>query len=176
LFLNASRLVAEADITTAATLTADVSFGGMGVIPKTNTSTRYQAKQTQTALGGTYDLGVAKLFGNYLKTEAEGTKGTAVFANNAKRTAWELGARAPIAGKFSGFAKYGKGTTNLTSAADIGAATPDSFNFSAYQAGVDYNLSKRTNAYVIYGKAKADLSASTTAEASAYAIGLRHQF
>ena len=171
LFVAASVLAAEADIVTTAT---SASFGGVGMTG--TTAGRLQAKQTQKALGATYDLGVAKLFGNYLVTGATGTKGTTNFANDVKRTAWELGARAPIAGKFSGFAKYGKGKTNLTTAADVTAATPDSFNFSAYQAGVDYNLSKRTNAYVIYGHAKADQTVSTQATATAYAIGLRHQF
>jgi predicted porin len=58
-------------------------------------------------------------------------------------------------------------TTSITGA---------SFNFRGYQAGVDYNMSKRTNLYAIYGRAQGDITATTTYSANQTAIGVRHTF
>jgi predicted porin len=166
----ASKTNLKAKLTNA---TAGTSVGLMGVM---GSVALYDVTQTETALGGSYDLVKAKLFANYLKTEAEGTNGGAAFGNNAKRTAYEMGVQAPVYGAVSAFAKYGKGKTNLVDATNISGATAGSFDFSTYQIGANYALSKRTNAYLIYGSAKADLDATKTAKDTATAIGLRHQF
>jgi predicted porin len=50
-------------------------------------------------------------------------------------------------------------------------------NFTGWQVGSNYILSKRTNLYAIYGASQTS-SNSTTASASGsqYAVGLRHTF
>jgi predicted porin len=181
LFASVSRVVAEADVVIKGAATASsLSFGGQGMVlgaAAVGTDYRIQAKQTQDAFGATYQLPAVKLFGNYLKTTTVGTRDTADW-NAVERTAWELGARAPIAGNFTGFAKYGKGKTNLPTAVDITAASATTkYDFSAYQAGVDYNMSKRTNVYGILGHTKFDAATAAAAgSATQYAVGIRHQF
>jgi predicted porin len=171
LFLAGSYSKHTASLTTPA---ANTSVGMIGLLA-TN-ATAYFVQQKETALGGTYDMGKAKLFANYLKTEADGTKTTTDFVNAVKRTAYEIGVKAPVTAKVNVWAKYGKGKTNLTNSADITLATADSFAFSAQQVGAEYAFSKRTNAYGIYGHAKADKTATTDARGNAYAVGIRHMF
>jgi predicted porin len=170
LMLGASYTKHTASLTQPATA---VSGGLTGLMVA---STAYFVQQKETALGGTYDMGKAKLFANYLKTEADGTKATTDFANAVKRTAYEIGLKAPVTAKVNVWAKYGKGKTNLTNSADIATGTADSFAFSAQQVGAEYAFSKRTNAYGIYGHAKADKTATTDARGNAYAVGIRHMF
>jgi predicted porin len=134
----------------------------------------YKLEQKETSFGGTYDLGVAKLFANHLTTKAEGSKAGTVFANNAKRTASEVGVQVPM-GAVTAFAKVGTGKTNLLNQ-DIALAGATQYKFSAQQVGASYAFSKRTNAYLIYGSAKADMSATTDMKNTATAIGLRHAF
>jgi predicted porin len=156
---------------------ADVSGGLMGLLADTaGTAQAYDVKQKETAIGGTYDLGKAKLFANYLKTEASGSRAATAFTNKPERTAYELGFQAPVTGAVGVFAKYGAGKTNLTTAASISAATATKFDFSGYQLGATYAFSKRTNAYLIRGHATADLTSSADAKATATAVGIRHQF
>jgi len=133
-------------------------------------------KQTETAVGATYDFGIAKLYANYLQTLLEGTIATTTLTQG-KRTASEFGVSAPY-GSFLFRAKYGVGSSNMSSATTLSTSsiTANSFNFRGYQAGVDYNMSKRTNLYAIYGRASGDLTATTNYSANQTAIGVRHTF
>jgi predicted porin len=133
-------------------------------------------KQTETALGATYDFGIVKVYANYLQTLLEGTYKTATLSQG-KRTAEEVGVAVPY-GNFLIRAKYGIGSSNMSSATAMSTSsiTGTSFNFRGYQAGVDYNMSKRTNLYAIYGRASGDLTATTNYSANQVAIGVRHTF
>jgi len=133
-------------------------------------------KQTETAIGATYDFGIVKVFANAIQTKLEGTIATTTLSQG-KRTAEEVGVAAPY-GNFLIRAKYGVGSSNMSSATTIAtnSISASSFNFRGYQAGVDYNMSKRTNLYAIYGRASGDLSATTTYSANQTAIGVRHTF
>jgi predicted porin len=140
-------------------------------------------KQTETAIGGSYDFGVAKVYANYIQTLLEGqyaaaaTLATASTLGSGKRSAQEVGAAVPY-GNFLIRAKYGMGSSNMSSTTVMSATsiTGSSFNFRGYQAGVDYNMSKRTNLYAIYGRASGDLTATTTYSANQTAVGVRHTF
>jgi predicted porin len=183
LAVAASYTDIHAALTTASTVSGTgLSLGLMGMVSN-EASKKVDVHQKETAFGGTYALSSAKLFANYLKTENTGSVGGTAFTNAPKRTAYELGIQAPVSGTVSVFAKLGKGKTNLTNAGatatggtGMAAASADSFNFSSYQLGANYAFSKRTNAYLIHGHAKADLTASTDAKATATAVGIRHQF
>jgi len=133
-------------------------------------------KQTETAIGATYDFGIVKVFANAIQTKLEGTIATTTLSQG-KRTAEEVGVAAPY-GNFLIRAKYGMGSSNMSSATTLATSsiTASSFNFRGYQAGVDYNMSKRTNLYAIYGRASGDLSATTTYSANQTAVGVRHTF
>jgi len=134
-------------------------------------------KQTETAVGGTYDFGVAKVYANYLSTILEGTIGTSTLGTQGKRTAQEVGFNVPY-GKFLIKAKYGSGSSNMSAATTLSTSsiTSSSYNFRGYQAGADYLMSKRTNLYALYGRASGDLSATTNYAANQVAIGVRHTF
>ena len=140
-------------------------------------------KQTETAVGGSYDFGVAKVYANYLQTLLDGqfaaaaTLASATTLTQGKRSATEVGAAVPY-GNFLIRAKYGMGSSNMSSVAVMSTTsiTGSSFNFRGYQAGVDYNMSKRTNLYAIYGRASGDITATTTYSANQTAVGVRHTF
>jgi len=57
------------------------------------------------------------------------------------------------------------------------AANLTTANFTGWQVGSNYWLSKRTNAYVIYGATQTSSTSTTrSASASQYAVGVRHTF
>lgn len=146
----------------------------VGLMSQLGGAVVYELEQKETAFGGTYNLGAAKLFFNNLTTKADGTKAGTAFTNSAKRTASEFGVQVPM-GKVTAFAKVGNGKTNLLNQ-DIALAGDTQYKFSTQQVGASYAFSKRTNAYFIYGSAKADLSANTDMKDSATAVGIRHAF
>jgi len=173
--LMASRSVNKAHFDTAITTAATTdSYGLAQTLLAVNDLANL--KQTETAVGALYDFGVAKVYANYLQTLLEGTYKTTTL-NQGKRNAAEAGLAVPY-GNFLIRAKYGIGSSNMssTTAMSTTSITGSSFNFRGYQAGVDYNMSKRTNLYAIYGRASGDLTATTTYSANQTAIGVRHTF
>ena len=163
-------------IGTAATFYGDGSTKAAGSVASAN------VKQTETAIGGSYDFGVAKVYANYLQTLLDGqwagatTLATASTLTQGKRSATEAGVAVPY-GNFLIRAKYGIGSSNMNATVMSATSTSGaSFNFRGYQAGVDYNMSKRTNLYAIYGRASGDLTATTTYSANQTAVGVRHTF
>ena len=124
-------------------------------------------------LGGSYDLGVVKLFGEYVQnkmylanigaTNLGGLTGVApaplnsagfvagalANPNGTKYTAWSLGASAPI-GPGSLMVSYGQGKWN-----DISASKAQQFSL-----GYNYALSKRTALYAVYQGIKNDTNAN----------------
>jgi predicted porin len=169
-----ARLLASNSINkvnqTASSTTADAGLAQQLYVGANN------LKQTETAVGATYDFGIVKVFANYLQTKLEGTIGTTTLSQG-KRTAEEIGVAVPY-GQFMIRAKYGAGSSNMSSATTLAtnSISASSFNFRGFQTGVDYNMSKRTNLYAIYGRASGDLSATTTYSANQTAIGVRHTF
>ncbi len=77
-------------------------------------------------------------------------------------------------GKTSLVAQYGEGEGEGTS------STNQQRDRKGYQVGAIYNLSKRTNAYAIYGnqeqKYVSGTNAGNTEKISGYAVGVRHSF
>jgi predicted porin len=107
----------------------------------------------------------------YAKNETKGQAGT----QTGKNDVTQVGATY-IMGKTSLVAQYGKGDGETT----VGAEQRDR---KAYQVGAIYNLSKRTNAYVIYGNQEGRVVTSATSanvgnteKISGYTVGLRHSF
>lgn len=103
-------------------------------------------------LSGSYDLQVAKLFGQYGQTKDD--------AGDEKYKMFQLGASAPLGGG-SLLASYGQ---QKREEADVKVKT---FSF-----GYDYFLSKRTDLYAVYMYDKVtDLDSGNT-----FAVGIRHRF
>ncbi|HJV62691.1 MAG TPA: porin [Albitalea sp.] len=90
------------------------------------------SNQNTFQLGVSYDLGVAKLFGQYTQVKTSATLDT-------KTTLWGVGASVPVgAGRV--IAQYG------SAKAEAGGDTTN----KTLSVGYDYNLSKNTDAYAVF--------------------------
>jgi predicted porin len=166
---NYQQFNQEATSTTAMT----VGYNGGG------TNTGANAKDTQQYYGASYDFGILKAFVGYVNRKVQNNDNS---SNYVTRTAQQIGVSAPITKTINVFASGGMGRLNST-----GTNGPTA-DFTGYQLGSNYVLSKRTNLYAIYGAANTSnsnagiYSATATANGnssynqSSYAIGMRHTF
>jgi len=142
------------------------TFAGSAPIAVANVS------DTQMLAGATYDFGVLKAFVGYVNRKLTSGVDSNVYA---KRSGQQIGVRGNITPAITAWATIGNGRYQ-----SFGANSPTA-NFNAWQLGSQYNLSKRTALYAIYGQAQTS-STSTPAGyglssgASQYAIGARHSF
>ena len=104
--------------------------------------------------GASYDFGVAKLTGSYNQAK----NGT------AKDKEYQVGVSVPM-GAFNVAAGYSHAESDVTGLEGNG-----------YTLVGTYDLSKRTTLYVGYKATDVDTSATTSAEASTFAAGVRHTF
>jgi predicted porin len=140
------------------------------------------SQDNQYYLAATYDFGILKAFAQYVNRKVQNTNNA---DNYIQRSAQQIGVRAPITANIQTWASAGTGAMNNTGA---GANTA---KFNGWQLGTDYNLSKRTNLYAIYGQtatsnavtgayaALANPAATvqpTSYNASSYAVGIKHTF
>jgi predicted porin len=137
------------------------------------------AKDTQQYYAATYDFGILKVFAGYINRKVENNANS---TNYVTRTAQQIGVTAPITKTINVWASGGTGRINNT-----GANGPTA-NFTGWQLGSNYILSKRTNLYAIYGAsntansttgayaATATGTANTSWNQSSYAVGMRHTF
>ena len=127
-------------------------------------------QDNQSYAAATYDFGILKGFLQYVNRKAESTINANYFA---KRTAQQVGVRSYITPTVEGWASWGNGKVT-----QYGLSTP-SANFTAWQVGANYYLSKRTNLYGIYGTnnlSSSSASSSVPVNTSAMAVGVRHTF
>lgn len=145
---------------------AGATTAGNGVGTATSNGVNITDNQFYGAV--TYDFGVLKAFANYINRKATSNLNS---NQSISRTGQQLGVRSFITPKIEGWASVGNGRINYF---DTSSATA---NFTAYQLGSNYWLSKRTNAYAIYGATQVSSSAGTPSNgASSYGIGVRHTF
>jgi predicted porin len=141
---------------TSATASISSSFVG------TNTT------DNQLYAGATYDLKIVKLFAGYTDRKIQSNLNS---ANQLNRTAQQIGVRGFITSKVEGWASVGNGKYN---AFGTNQGTAD---FTAYQLGSNYWLSKRTNLYAIAGSTQtSSTSTSSALSGNMYALGARHTF
>jgi predicted porin len=126
-------------------------------------------KTKDTSVGASYDLGVAKLGYNYSKRDAKNSVSSTT-ASNIDRTSHAFSASIPLSAKLVGRIGYGFGEYQT------GAATPYNGDIKGMQAALNYNLSKRTTAYVIYGDESRETSATAKTKSKEYSVGVRHSF
>jgi predicted porin len=121
------------------------------------------AEPKELVFSGSYDLGMAKLYGIY-------AQGENVVGGIDDRNAFELGVKVPF-GKFNFIASIYDGEQD-----NVNPATADR-DLSGFQLGAMYSFSKRTTAYALYGSDKNE-SQTTAAkiEQQNLAIGIRHDF
>jgi predicted porin len=133
-------------------------------------------RDSQMYFGAVYDFGILKAYAQYVNRKLEsGTNSN----NSISRTAQQIGVRGNITKTIEGWASVGNGRFQATSTAGTPtlAAGASTSNFTGYQVGSNYWLSKRTNLYVIFGSTQVSSSSTVASEgANNYALGLRHTF
>jgi predicted porin len=126
-------------------------------------------KDNQMYFAATYDFGILKAYAQYINRKA-----TSQITSNdyVSRTAQQIGVRSFITPKIEGWASGGTGRY------DSYGPTHPTVNFTGYQLGANYWLSKRTNLYTIFGSTQQSSSSSGQASVGAnnYALGVRHTF
>ena len=137
-------------------------------------------QDNQAYFGATYDFGILKAYANYVTRKASDYSNSNYFI---KRTAEQVGVRSYITPTIEAWGSAGLG--RYTAA---GPNNPTA-NFSGWQLGSNYWLSKRTNLYAIYGYTSTSTASYTTltsanvastatisSNLSNYAVGVRHTF
>lgn len=127
-------------------------------------------KQVDAFGNVSYDFGVAKVALQSITTAVN-----TYSIQTLKRTANQVSVTAPITPTISTWASYGMGKRTVWSSAGVLTRERD---FSGFQLGGTYSLSKRTALYGIYGQAtqKADTVGQTDFKDQQYAVGVRHTF
>ena len=130
-------------------------------------------QDNQYYVAATYDFGILKAYAQYINRKATATQN----ANNfLKRTAQQIGVRGNITPTVDAWASIGNGSVDA-----FGTNTPQA-NFTGFQIGSNYYLSKRTNLYAIFGRTGTSSVTLTTGatqpslSSQNYAVGVRHSF
>jgi predicted porin len=118
-----------------------------------------------TMLAASYDFGAFTVAGNYGKGESQASTTGAV----SDKKQYEIGVKVPV-GKFDLIASYAKAETENAA----GAKTAD---IKHKGVGAIYNLSKRTQAYALYGTTSDSVPAATAlSDTIGTRIGIAHKF
>jgi predicted porin len=144
-----------------------------GALAASAASNCVNVKDDQGIAAASYDFGILSAYVNYVTRKVTSQQNGNAYL---KRTAQEIGVRANITPTISGFASIGNGRFS-----GYGVNNPTA-NFTGYQLGTSYMLSKRTNLYAIYGQVGTSSVTPTTSYTSTaqntnnYGIGARHTF
>jgi predicted porin len=161
----------SAGVTVAATL---------GLTPTGNAAAWNQSSggtnvsDNQAYVAATYDFGILKAYAQWSSRKVQSQEDS---SNYLKRSAQQIGVRSFITPTIESWASVGNGRYQ-----SYGVSNPTA-NFTGYQVGSNYWLSKRTNLYAIYGgfnTSTVTLSGTNagnySANANNYAVGVRHTF
>jgi len=138
----------------------------------------------QTYLAGTYDFGILKAYAQWIgrkvtQNSGQTTTGASTSSSTQfNRNAQQIGVRSYITPAIEAWASVGNGRYR---GADTSAGVQaNTVNFTAYQIGSNYYLSKRTNLYAAFGSTTTSSASSGTAgsgtSGNQYAVGARHTF
>lgn len=135
----------------------------------TGASGGVQSQDNQFYAAATYDFGILKAYLQYIDRKVTAASNANFYA---KRSAQQIGVRSYITPTIEGWANIGNG-----SGTTYGANSPKA-NFVAFQTGLNYYLSKRTNVYGIYGSNQMSSAqpVNPSLSANAFAVGVRHTF
>lgn len=141
-------------------------------ISSTGTVTATNVQDNQTYVAAAYDFGILKAYAQWINRKVESTLNS---SNYAKRSAQQIGVRSFITPKVEAWASIGNGRVQA-----FGVNNPTA-NFTGYQLGSNYWLSKRTNLYAIWGGSNTSTTQTANgntnnANANNYAVGVRHTF
>jgi predicted porin len=126
-------------------------------------------RDNQTYAGATYDFGILKAYLGYTNRKVTSNINSNEFL---KRSAQQIGVRSYITPVIEAWASAGNGRYSA-----YGTGQPTA-NFTAYQLGTNYYLSKRTNLYGIFGSSQVSTASSSVqgSTGNMYALGVRHTF
>lgn len=113
-------------------------------------------------LGANYNFGPATVYAGYTTSKGDNGAGT----TTADSKSWNLGLKYAVAGNIAILANYLKDNDKI-------AAT--NADRKLLGLGLDYNMSKRTTAYVRYEAADANTN-TVNGKVTTYGAGLRHTF
>ena len=140
------------------------------VTPFTAQSTASNVQDNQMYFGATYNFGILKAYAQYINRKATSELNPNQFL---QRSAQQIGVRGNWTPKIESWVSAGTGRFD-----SFGTSAP-TVNFTGYQLGTNYILSKRTNLYGIFGSTQQSSSGVATqpsAGANNYAVGVRHTF
>jgi predicted porin len=140
------------------------------VTPWTAQGTASNIQDNQMYFGATYDFGILKAYAQYIDRKATSELNSTQFL---QRSAQQIGVRGYLTKTIEAWASGGTGRFD-----SYGTSAP-TVNFTGYQLGSNYWLSKRTNMYAIFGSTQQSSSGVATqpsAGANNYALGVRHTF
>jgi predicted porin len=124
----------------------------------------------------TYDFGILKAYAQYLNSKVSNQANTGALI---QRTAQQIGVRSYVTPTVEAWASVGNGRFDSQNGSTIvsGTAASATQNFTGYQLGSNYWLSKRTNLYAIFGSTQVSSSSVRVSEGgSSYGLGVRHTF
>ena len=129
----------------------------------------------QMYAGAVYDFGILKGYVQYVSNKVSNQADN---SNYIKRTAQQIGVRGNWTPKIESWASAGTGRYEGQSTANTyHDDTNATQNFTGYQLGTNYILSKRTNLYAIFGSTQVSSSSLAVSEGgSSYGVGVRHTF
>jgi predicted porin len=135
----------------------------------TTASGGVNTQDNQTYAAATYDFGILKAYAQWINRKATDTQNSGYYAS---RSAEQIGVRGFFTPTIEGWASAGLGKVQA-----YGAGQPTA-NFTGYQLGTNYWLSKRTNLYAIFGSTQTSSVAPSTVavNGNGYAVGIRHTF
>jgi predicted porin len=131
--------------------------------------------QGQMYAGVVYDFGILKGYAQYLQNKVQSMADSNSYID---RSAQQIGVRGNWTPKIESWASVGNGSYKSGSGQIISStSTTATQNFTGYQLGSNYWLSKRTNMYAIFGSAQVSSSSINASEGrSSYGVGVRHTF
>jgi predicted porin len=122
----------------------------------------------QLYAGATYDLNWIKLYAGYIDRKITSNLNSNQYLS---RSAQQIGIRGYLTKKVEGWASVGNGTYRA-----FGTTDPTA-NFTAYQVGANYWMSKRTNLYGIAGSTQSNhVSTVGSLSGNMIAAGIKHTF
>jgi predicted porin len=133
----------------------------------------------QTYAGAVYDFGILKAYVGYINAKYTSTLNSNSYVSRAGQ---QIGVRGNLTKTIEAWASGGTGKMEAGNGVQLSTsggtvANGASQNFTAYQVGANYWLSKRTNMYAIFGSTQVTTSSVNMSEgASSYGVGLRHTF
>lgn len=129
----------------------------------------------QMYFGAVYDFGILKAYAQYVSRKVESDINSNAYV---QRTAQQIGVRGNLTKTIEAWASGGTGRFSTSGGTTpVIAVNPSTVNFTGYQLGSNYWLSKRTNLYAIFGSTQASSTAGIPSEGgSSYGLGLRHTF